>query len=123
MKMKRIGRLTLVFMLSVLLAVSSGCSKSPEQLIDGEWIDDYGNTIEFHQDGTMTGSILSENPIPGTYTWLDETHIEMTCSGADLEEVYINVPVSMEAEIINLSQDMLEFVVQGNSFSFRRVGR
>ena len=97
----------------------------PKQIIIGkwEWVDVPDNFLDFHKDGTTTGSIFSDKPVPGEYQWEDENHLVITWNLSDIseEENAMSIPLAMTFEIKDLSEDSLEMISQGNVYIYTKV--
>lgn len=124
--MNRIDKITLSILIAltasvILIACGNG---SPEKLIIGkwEWEDVSGNYIEFFEDGTSTGSIFGPEPVPGTYEWVDETQLEITWDLADIKDSVISMPMELVFEVTELTEDILVMTMQGNVYTYNRVG-
>jgi hypothetical protein len=124
MKKRKMAVRIVLFLVILALAISiSGCTKSPKNMILGKWVNDAGYSLEFLKDGTMTGSIMSVNPIPGSYSWVDKSTLEMTCNASDIESltVYVDMPIVIQVGITTLTEDTLELNFDGTPLSYHRA--
>jgi hypothetical protein len=123
--------ISFVLVLASVLIISCDNPSQNPQLLIGKWKDSStDNILEFHENGTMTGSFLSKEPKdtpPGKYAWSDNNHIEMAWSGKALGQIertsYVDIPIGITVEITDLSQDTLKMTLQGNLWSYSRVSK
>lgn len=82
-----------------LVLVATGCGAHASQAILGTWeVSGREQTIEFHQDGTMIVTDITDNTnqvYTGTYIFADSTHIniEITQEVFGLAEIYAEVDI------------------------------
>jgi hypothetical protein len=82
-----------------LVLVATGCGAHASQAILGTWeVSGREQTIEFHQDGTMIVTDITDNTnqvYTGTYIFADSTHIniEITPEVFGLAEIYAEVDI------------------------------
>jgi len=79
-----------------LLYALTGCGKSNQEAIIGTWgVNGTNQTMEFEENGTVRVSDLESGQIiTGTYTFLDDTQVEMNVPGAfELPVVVIEVDI------------------------------
>ena len=125
MNMRTIGKFSVIILSGITILCMNGCIKKENVQLLGKWKDTSGNIIEFHPDSTITGGVFGEGPVPGKYSWLDDSHFQLTYMLWDLNperaNTIMNIPIVLSFEIIKLTNDSLKFTSQDITFSFHRI--
>jgi hypothetical protein len=94
--------------LAILMIFISACSANLQEAIIGQWeiydeVQDVAMIFSFKEEGDLT-IWLEDFPIEGTYTWLDDTTIQITMTVADQSQEILG-KVKIEGDQLTITNE------------------